>query len=329
MRPSTRARLSAVADAQHGVITSSQLAELGLDLRLPRRGRWPRLAPRTWATTSDVDDVQLLQAIALYAGQDAVASGSLACRRHQLRDVPVRAVADALVPHGRHLMGGGRTRLHQTSRLPTPTVHAGWPVAPVTRAVADASRWCSSLQDVRALVLAAVGDTRTTAQALAAELDAGPRRHSALLARAVVDAARGARSAPEAEAADSLLAVPGMPPFLLNPEIWSHGVLVGVPDGYVPSVGFGWELDSLRHHGSSGDLAHTFDRHRDFSDVGVDLLHVVPARMRLDPAAWAASVRELSRSRTGWSTRPGLVVVPKGPLLVPRGAALTASHAVA
>jgi hypothetical protein len=244
----------------------------------------------------------------LYAGDDAVVSGALACRRHRLRDVPGRAVADALVPHGRHLMGGGRTRLHQTLRLPPAVLQDGWPIAPVTRAVADASRWSPSLQDVRALVLAAVGDRRTTAAALAAELDAGPRRESARLARALVDAARGARSAPEAEAADSLLSTPGMSPFLLNPEIWLDGVLVGVPDGYVPSLGFGWELDSLRHHGSSDDLAHTFDRHQDFGDIHVELLHVVPARMRREPrrgrspSASAHAAGPGGARQQGWSS---------------------------
>jgi hypothetical protein len=115
-----------------------------------------------------------------------------------------------------------------------------------------------------------------------------------------------------------------MSPFLLNPEIWLDGVLVGVPDGYVPSLGFGWELDSLRHHGSSDDLAHTFDRHQDFGDIHVELLHVVPARMRREPAAWAVSVRERARGRAGWSPPAGLVVVPRGPLLLPRGASLAA-----
>lgn len=324
MRSGTKARLTAVADAQHGVITSSQLAELGLDLGLPRRERWPELAPRTWGTTHLVEDVQLLQATALYAGPAAVASGAFACRRHRLRDAPARAGVDALVPHGRHLSGGRHVRLHQTGRLPLAVTRDGWPIAPVTRAVADASRWEPSLQDVRALVLAAVGDKRTTVEALAAELDAGPRRDSARLARAIVDAGRGARSAPEAEAADSLLATPGMSPFLLNAEIWMNGELVGVPDGYVPSLGFGWELDSLRHHGSSDDLAHTFDRHREFSDIDVDLVHVVPARMRRGPVAWAVSVLEQSRRRAGWSSPIGLVVVPKGPLLLPRGACLAA-----
>lgn len=323
MRTSTMARLAAAA-AQHGVITSAQLAELGLDLRLPRRERWPELAPRTWGTTHVVDDVQLLQAMALYAGPGAVASGALACRRHRLRDVPDVLVGDALVPHGRHLMGGGHVKLHQTCRLPLPVVLEGWPLAPVTRAVADASRWCRSLQNVRALVLAAVGDHRTTVDALTAEVDDGPRRDSARLGRALVDARRGARSAPEAEAADSLLATGGMPAFLLNPEIWMNGVLVGAPDGYVPATGFGWELDSLRHHGSSDDLAHTFDRHQNFSDVDVELLHVVPARMRRDPETWAMSLTGRCLSRAGWIPPSGLVVVPKGPLLVPRRALLAA-----
>lgn len=173
MRLRTARRLADAVAAQHGLITSSQLAELGLDLRLPRREHWPLVAPRTWATTPEVVDEQLLQAVALYAGPDAVPSGALACRLHGLRDVPT-ADADALVPHGRHLMGGGRVRVHQTRRLPAGVERAGWSVAPLVRSVADAARWTSSLRDVRALVLAAVADGRASLEALGEELDTGP-----------------------------------------------------------------------------------------------------------------------------------------------------------
>lgn len=318
MRSHTLARVAAIAAAQHGVVTSAQLVEAGLDLRLPRTGCWQQLAPRTWAVNDDVDDVQLLQAIRLYAGEDAVPSGALACRRHRLRDVP-GSTADALVSHGRTLLGGGRVRLHQTRRLPDPVVRDGWGIAPLPRAVADASRWSSSLQAVRGLVLAAVADRRTTAEALRVELDDGPRRGSAHLARALTDADRGASSAPEAEAADIALTLRGLVAFLLNPEIWLDGVLLGRPDGYLPELGLGWELDSLRHHGSSDDLARTLERHQAFSRAGIELLHVVPAVMRRDPGAWATALTARARARAGWTQPRGLAVVPAGPLLVPRG----------
>lgn len=317
MRTRTARRLADATVAQHGVITSPQLAELGLDLRLPRRERWPLLAPRTWATTGEVTDVQLLQAIDLYAGPDAVPSGALGCRRHGLRDVPI-ADGDALVPHGRHLTGGGRLRLHQTRRLPDGVERDGWTVAPVARSVADAARWTSSLTDVRALVLAAVADGHVPLSALADELDAGPRQRSAHLARALVDAGRGARSAPEAEAADCLLATPGLAPFLLNAQVWLDGELLGLPDGYLPELGLGWEVDSFRHHGGSAELDRTLSRHRRFADCGIELVHVVPAQLRRDPAGWAASVAERARRRR-WRAPSGLVVVPGGPALVPRG----------
>lgn len=323
MRTRTSALLADLASAQHGVVTAAQLTQLHLDRRLPRRQGWPLLAPGTWSTTGHVDDQQLMEAARLYAGPEAVVSGALACRRYQLRDVP-DAPCDVLVEHGRRLIGGGRLRLHQTRRLPDAVLVGGWPVAPLSRAVADACRWSPSLQAVRALALAAVGDGRTTASELSSELGAGPRRGSAHLARALSDAEGGARSAPEAEAADVLLGTAGLPRFLLNPELRLDGALVGLPDGYFPSLGLGWEADSLRHHGSSADLERTLGRHQRFVDAGVELLHVVPAALRRDPAGWAGSVADRARRRRGWQPPAGLTVVPHGPLLVPRSRPLAA-----
>ncbi|HWH27906.1 MAG TPA: hypothetical protein VNU26_02905 [Mycobacteriales bacterium] len=317
MRSSVARRIRPVADAQLGLITSAQLRELGVDLALPRREGWLRLADGLWCTTAEPDDEQLLVGLELYAPH-AMASGALACRWHGVRHAPSDPGCRALVPHGTTLLGGPLLDLRQTRRMPDGVEHRQRTVAPPDRAVADAARWTPWLQDARAVVLAALADRRVERQSLVDELHAGQRRGSARLRRALDDWDRGARSAPEAEAADALLAVPGTrpaPPFYLNPELWLDGVLLGSPDGYVPGAWLGWEVDSEEHHGDDDDLDATLQRHQRFADAGFELLHVTPKRMRAAPSAWALDVVARAARRRGRRAPSGLVVVEKGPLL--------------
>ncbi len=99
--------------------------------------------------------------------------------------------------------------------------------------------------------------------------------------RAAAGGPSRAFSAPEAEAADALLARGrDTPPFLLNPELRLDGVLIGIPDGWIPSAGIGWEMDSVEQHGSTNDLDATLLRHERFADAGLALRHITPTRFR-------------------------------------------------
>lgn len=322
MRPSVARRLAPVLREQLGVITSAQLRRAGVDLELPRREGWLKLASGLWVVSQEPNDDQLLVALAQYAPA-AVASGAIACRWHGLPYPPTDPGCSALAPHGATLLGGPLITVHQTRHLPAGQMVQGQRIAPVARAVADAARWTPSLQEARAVVLGALQRRRTTALALEAEQQAGALRNSARLARALDDWNRGAFSAPEAEAADALVALGrGAPAFLLNPELRLDGVLVGIPDGWIPSAGLGWEMDSLQNHGSSSDLDATLSRHERFTDAGLFLRHVTPVRFRADPRAWAADMAARARLRQGWSPPHGLVVVPRGPLLGSPGPAV-------
>lgn len=315
MRPSVARRLAPVLRDQLGVITSAQLRTAGVDLEVPRREGWLRLASGLWVVSQEPSDDQLLVALERYAPA-AVASGALACRRHDLPYPPLDPGCSALAPHGATLLGGPLITVHQTRHMPVGQVVQAHRIAPVARAVADAARWTTSLQEARAVVLGALQRRRTTAPALEAEQSAGALRNSARLSRALDDWYRGAFSAPEAEAADALLALGGSTPaFLLNPELRLNGVLIGVPDGWIPSAGLGWEMDSVQNHGSASDLDATLSRHERFSDAGFSLRHITPARFRTDRDGWATDLAARAQRQQGWAPPPGLVVVPRGPLL--------------
>jgi hypothetical protein len=318
MRAAVLRRVRPLADAQLGVVTSGQLRAAGVDLELPRREGWLRLADGLWLVHDDPTDEQLMVALGLYA-PGALPSGRLACRWLGLRHAPDQVGGEALVQHGRTLLGGPLLRLRQSRRMPSVVEHRSRTVVPAVRAVADAGRWTSSLRDVRAVVLAALADRRVELDELRKEVDAGARRTSGRLQRSLQDWDRGARSAPEAEAADALLALPGLRPaaFLLNPEIWLDGHLLGSPDGWLVEAGLGWEMDSVEFHGDADDLDATFSRHLRFSDAGLELLHATPARMRAGRQAWASDVvaRATRRVDEGWTVPSGLTVVPRGPVL--------------
>ena len=319
MRSSVARRVRPVVDAQLGVITSAQLRALGVDLELPRREGWLRLADGTWSVVPEPTDEQLLVGLRLYS-PGALASGALGCRWHGVRYAPRSAGVDGLTSHGRTLLGGPLMRLRQTRRLPDGVLHRGHELAPVDRAVVDAVRWGRSLQDARAVLLSALGDHRLTTDDVEADLRTGPTRTSGLLTRALGDWRRGARSAPEAEAADALLALAGRfsaPPFLLNPELRHDGGLLGCPDGWIPAAGIGWELDSREFHGDQDDLDATLQRHRRFEDAGLVLLHVTPSRLRAAPSVWAADVVRRAQRRLEQGYRPpaGLTTAHRGPVL--------------
>jgi hypothetical protein len=300
--------------AQHGVVTLAQLREKKVDRRLPRRQGWTELAPQTWCRCDDggPSDAQLIEAARLYTGGAAVASGVLACRAHRLRDVPDCDGVDVLLPHGTRLRGSGQVRVHQTTRLPAAVTRSDLRVAPSARAVADAARWRADLRDVRALVLAALADGYVSEEHVRREHDDGHRHGRLTLTTALVDWHRGARSAPEAEAADALLALRRpLPPFLLNPRLAVDGRFLGMPDGWFPGWGVGWEVDSLRHHGGSRELASTLARHEDFAAAGLALLHVVPAVLRQDPGAWARDVAARLRERGRGGEPVGLTCLPQ------------------
>ena len=305
-------------DAQLGVVTAAQLREARVDLEVPRRERWTRLAHGLWVASDDPTDEQLLVALCLYL-PTALASGSLACRWLGMRHVPGGPGVRGLAPHGTTLLGGPLLRVHQTRRMPDGGARGGQVVAPAVRAVADAARWTPRLQDARAVVLAAIADQKVELELLREEAELGDRRSAGHLLRAIADWELGARSAPEAEASDALLDLTSEqrpPPFLLNPEVWLDGVLLGSPDGLVVDAGLGWEMDSVEFHGSGASLDATLQRHQRFADAGIALLHATPSRLRAGRAAWARDIAGRARTRLGsYRPRPGLVVVAQGPVL--------------
>jgi very-short-patch-repair endonuclease len=156
------------------------------------------------------------------------------------------------------------------------------------------------LDDVRTLVTQALRARLCSLPDLWTQYEAGPRKFSAHLRTALVDASDGAWSAPEARAAH-LLRRAHVPEFEQNARIW-------LPNGDYLIVDFLWralravlEIDSDEHHGAGPDRDATDARHIALQTLGFSVAHRRPAAILREPArfqremaAWlAARAREL------------------------------------
>lgn len=273
-----------------------------------RSGAWVRAAPSVYLTRPQDLGARVRAALA-HAGPGGTVTGWAACRLLGLPFADDLGSVDVLVPHGRRRVSTPCVRLVQTTRPPELVHVMGSPVAVPVRAVCDAARRLTELRAVRAVVLGA--HDRVSPEALAAELRAGPRRGNDLLRRAVLDAERGAWSAPEAEIADLVeVAVRAgrLPGFHLNPDLYLDGRFIGIPDGYLVGTGVGWESDSRKHHGDEDALDATLDRAGAFTELGLGIVHVTPRRSRGRPQAL---VDRLIGTVASHTEPPGLVVVPR------------------
>lgn len=301
------------------LVTRRELHAAGIDLdvalRATRRGRWQEVLPGAWLRSEGpVTRDHRQQAALALLGSHAVLTGADACDEYGLRDVPPDDRVCVLVPHTVQRDLGPDVRLVRTTSVVASYVMRGRRWAEPARAVLDAAAG-RDLRTVRALVCAAAANSWAGADQVGALLEAGPRRGSAVLRRAVTDVEAGAASAPEAEAADLLGAAVGrrrLPPFLLNPDLYLDGRFLLTPDLWLVGTGVGGELDSRRHHGSQDSLDATLARHARAERRGIALVHRSPQRMRRDPAGF---LRELEVRVGDTPEPPGLVVVPRGPLL--------------
>lgn len=320
-----------LAAGSHGVVTAGELRKADVDLsavaRLVRRGTWTHLWRGMYVTDAHpASPLTLAHAAVKHAeaqhrdarrAPGAVVTGLAGAQAFGLRWVPATGRVHVLVGPAVQRRSNAQVlvrRAHDVSTTPTWS-WGGVPVAYPARLVVDAARECTSLQDVRGLVLAAVADRHASPEDMLALLDSGAVGGTAWARRAVRDAERGAASPPEAELVDDLLG--WGKPFYVNAEVHVDGRLIAIPDVYLVGTGVGAELDSKERHGAADALDDTLLRHQRASDHGLCLLHSTPHRYRTDPAALRRRLLQAvaDRRSRGLSEPPGLVVVPRGPLL--------------
>ena len=241
--------------------------------------------------------LELAGPVSAISGWDAVRIVGLGEQRPPCAEVLI------LTRTGRNRLIGG-VRLRLTARpfrsWPLPADHPELAFAPVVhtaRAVADTALQYTRLAPVRALVTSAVQKRRCEVEEVIAEVDNGPRNHSALLRRAVVDLRNGARSVAEAEAIDMLRssAVP----------IFDANVLIITVSGRtLARVDVLWrelravlEIDSRQFHFTEEDWNKTRARHNLLTTSGLALEHHSPREITSGGHEWATQIERWLRGR--------------------------------
>ncbi|HUW17165.1 MAG TPA: hypothetical protein VMW94_08800 [Actinomycetes bacterium] len=311
------ASLDHLAHVQEGIVLAWQLRELGINSSTisdwtRTGGRWRRLLPGTYLVMpGEPTTTQQMRAALLYAGRTAVLTGVTAAAVHGLRKLPCSPCSPVHVSldFARHRSTAGFVLVERTRRPIEPTTVAGFPVAPLPRALFDASRRIAHRPQTRALILEAIQRRLVTAEQLRDEVDAGQRRWTALLRDTLKDSTSGVQSAEEARFRDGYLAA-GLPEPLWNPTLLTReGTFIARPDAYLGSVGLAIEIDSREHHAADHDWEVTLERHARLTAAGVVVIHVVPRRYRREPDVVH---REILATLTHLDGRPApdVVVVP-------------------
>ena len=319
MRAAAQLRAEQVAVRRGGVLRACDLRSAMISPDAAERavatGHWQRPARAIYIPHGrPLSALELGQAAAVYAAAPHLITGLVALHLLELRWLPALGCAHVLVPDRVRRASSDRVQLLRTKEWVklTSWSKGGLRLAAAERAVVDAARSARSLQEARAIVLGAVADRHATAAELALLVDAGQRNGSGLARRAVRDAARGCASPPEAELVDQLVGCGE--PFLVNPELWVRGELVGSPDVWLLNRNVGGEVESVEFHGSDEQAESTYDRHERFAAAGVPLVHLSVRRVRDRPPAagrWLLAQAALRQV----AAPPELRVVPRGPVL--------------
>jgi hypothetical protein len=290
-------RLNRILQEQHSVISRAQVFACGmsrsaLHLRIASSGPWQRILPGVYlALTGGIVQYQREMAALLYAGSASLITGSAAVRRHGLRS-PGPDVVDLLIPARFSRQSAAFVRVHRTERMPQRMFVAGQVrFAEPPRAVADAARFLTRFDDVRAVVCDAVQRRACTVADLTAELEAGPSAGSALLREALAEVGDGVRSVAEADFR-ALILRSGLPKPLFNARLLdADGTFIAMVDAWWQDAGVAAEIDSRAYHLAAEDQDRTTERHDKLIAHGVLPLHFPPKRMKTDAAGIVSEIR--------------------------------------
>lgn len=255
-------------------------------------GPWRRLLPGIILLhPTEPSAEQQLRAALLRGGASAMITGIWALRRHGLRQIPEPDDVHILIPDEREITSSGFVLVERTTRLPDPLERDGVPIAPIHRAVLDASRRIRNFDTVQAMLAESVQRKRCPPDRLDKELRLGSQRGSAIPRRALQAILHGAESVAEADAWE-IWKLAGLPPAEWNVRVFDeHGTFVAKPDAWCDEVAFAWEIDSRKWHSEGNDYSNTLDRNARYAAAGIAVLQTLPIRLRTEPDRVIAELR--------------------------------------
>lgn len=173
--------------------------------------------------------------------------------------------------------------VERTIHVPEALSVRGLPLAPLARALVDASRRITSLDDIRAMIADAVQRGLCSPDALTTELAQSSTIGSALPRRVISEIEDGVRSAAEAWGR-TLVRRSSLPDPEWNVELRAPtGAMLGIADAWWDEVGLAWEIDSKEFHLSPVGYARTLTKHSALTAAGIVVVHTLPSRLKTDP----------------------------------------------
>lgn len=297
--------------AQDQVITRAQALACGMphatvDRRVAPDGPWQKMLPGTYLAVTGKPTAQQRQVAALlYGGPDSVITGPAAIRLHRLRS-PGSDMIDVLVPWTVSRQSMGFARILRTRRMPGFYTTGPVRFARVGRAVADAARGFSALDDVRTVVAEAVQRRACTIAEIGLELEGGPARGSTHLRTALAEVRAGVRSAAEARFLNRLkrsdLPMPEFNVLLVATD----GTDIAEVDAWWGAAGVAAEIDSQEYHFYRNGWLRTEARHNRMLKYGIFPHHFAPTRVDSD---WDTIYDELKGSIEKGLQRPRLPIL--------------------
>jgi hypothetical protein len=178
--------LDALVARRGGVVRTAELEAAGLarstvGYRTRPGGPWQRLLPGIALLHNGPPTVRdRLTAALLYAGGGAMVTGHMALRLYGVRSARPNAGLHILVSHRRRRASTADVTIERTRRIPSHRAIDRTPVAPISRALIDATRRMSDLREVRALIAEVIQRQMCTVAAVANEISAAQSRGTAL-----------------------------------------------------------------------------------------------------------------------------------------------------
>jgi hypothetical protein len=304
------------AAATDRVISRAELVQLGVSERMVSArcrpsGSWTRLLPGiVMLHTGTPTWRQRIAAAVRYAGPSAVLTGIVGAWLLGLRRLPAIEEIHVLVPADRRRQSQRGLTIERTTRLPKPTYHVGFPVAPTSRTLIDGVRRIPDVDQIRAFLSEAVQRQAVTPADLQAELDAGSGRGTAIPRMVLQELTDGVWSPAESWARRIALRS-RLPAPLWNVGLSSEtGAFLGIPDAWFDDVALAWEIDSYEFHLSLQSYARALAKHARFTAAGIVVVHILPSRLRAEPTVVRAEL-EASYEQAARRPRPSVVAAER------------------
>lgn len=279
------------------------------------RGR--TLFPRVYCShRRNLDTRTWVTAARLWAGPESVLTSTWALALHGIQMPEPPELVVFLVPVAHRNKASGRARTMRTTRLPTFDPLETLPVAPLSRALADAGRIeTRDPSKIEALTISVLQQRRLVEEALETELNSGRRNGTAAVRRGLTRYREGAWSLPESVLARLIARRRKGLRYLANPRLTTQdGEFIGIPDLFLPDYDIAIQVHSRQFHSGIDELGRsrwerTVENDSLYTLNGIAVLGVAPTSLTSDPDRFLRRLDSLvavqrQRARMNLQIRP-------------------------